>query len=179
MRVSIEPLSRYIVTPCHSKHRVFIWVSPDVVPSNALTVITRDDDYIFGVLQSKIHELWSRGTGTQVRDAESGFRYTPSSTFETFPFPWQPGQEPNEEDPRVFAIAEAARQLVALRQGWLNPPEEDIGVIISTKMLKSRTLTNLYNALEYYRESVIRKGAQSALVEEQVRLCRIGTDRNS
>ncbi|MEW6405393.1 MAG: hypothetical protein AB1649_26680 [Chloroflexota bacterium] len=40
--------------------------------------------------------------------------------------------------------------LVALRQGWLNPPEEDIGVTISERMLKQRTLTNLYNALTLY-----------------------------
>ena len=33
------------------------------------------------------HELWARGLGTQLREVESGFRYTPTSTFETFPFP--------------------------------------------------------------------------------------------
>ncbi len=46
--------------------------------------------------------------GTQLREAESGFRYTPTITFETFPFPWPPGQEP-AGDPHVEAIAEAAR----------------------------------------------------------------------
>ena len=33
------------------------------------------------------HELWARATGTQLREVESGFRYTPTTTFETFPFP--------------------------------------------------------------------------------------------
>jgi hypothetical protein len=28
-----------------------------------------------------------RGLGTQLREVESGFRYTATTTFETFPFP--------------------------------------------------------------------------------------------
>ena len=61
------------------------------------------------------------------------------------------------EDPLLalgFTIAEAARELVSFRQAWLHPPQEDIGVIISERMLKRRTLTNLYNALVHYRENV-------------------------
>ena len=65
--------------------------------------------------------------------------YSSSRTFETFPFPWPPGQEPLD-DPRVEAIAAAARELVRLRDAWLNPPDA------SEAELKKRTLTNLYNA---------------------------------
>jgi len=76
--------------------------------------------------------------GTQLRDAVSGFRYTSTTTFETFPLPWPPGREP-AGDPRVVAIAEAARELVEKRDAWLNPPGA------SESELKRRTLTNLYN----------------------------------
>lgn len=64
--------------------------------------------------------------------------YSSSRTFETFPFPWPPGQEPTE-DPRVVAISEAAKKLDQLRTNWLNPPG------VSADDLKKRTLTNLYN----------------------------------
>ena len=64
--------------------------------------------------------------------------YTHTTCFETFPFPWPPGKEP-QDDPRVQAIAEAARELVQLRDNWLNPPG------CSAEELKKRTLTNLYN----------------------------------
>ena len=101
-------------------------------------VFARPDDYFFGVLHSSAHELWARATGTQLREAESGFRYTPTTTFETYPFPWPPGQEP-QDDPRVQAIAAAARDLVALRDAWLNPPD------VFGAELNKRTLTNLYN----------------------------------
>jgi hypothetical protein len=70
-------------------------------------------------------------------------RYTPTTCFETFPLPWPPGHEPTA-DPRVQAIAEAARVLNELREGWLNPPPVD-GLPLPEAELKKRTLTNLYN----------------------------------
>jgi len=117
---------------------MFVWVDPAVLLDSAAVAIARDDDYFFGVLHSRLHELWARATGTQLREAESGCRYTPTSTFETFPFPWSPGREP-AGDPRVEAIARAARELVEQRDAWLNPPDA------SEAELKKRTLTNLYN----------------------------------
>jgi type II restriction/modification system DNA methylase subunit YeeA len=102
------------------------------LPDSAVVAIARDDDYTFGVLHSRLHELWARALGTQLREAESGFRYTPTTCFETFPFP-EPTAEQRE------AIAEDARELDDLRNGWLNPPN------VSAAELKKRTLTNLYN----------------------------------
>ena len=92
-------------------------------------------------------------------------RYTPTTTFETFPFP--EGLSPDipaaayADDPRAIAIANAARRLVKLRDRWLNPPEwvEWVDEPVpgypkrpvarddaEAKELKRRTLTNLYNA---------------------------------
>jgi type II restriction/modification system DNA methylase subunit YeeA len=138
LRNAIATLRRYIVTPTLSKHRLFIWLSHPTLPDHQTVTIARDDDYFFGVLHSRFHELWARALGTQLREAESGFRYTPSSTFETFPLPWTPGREP-QDDARVTAIAAAAAQLNQLRGNWLNPPGA------SEAELKKRTLTNLYN----------------------------------
>lgn len=138
MREAITGLSRYIATPRVSKHRIFVWVPPETIPDDGTYIFARDDDYFFGILHSKPHELWARALGTQLRKAESGFRYTATTTFETFPFPWPPGREP-QNNPRVEAIAQAARELVEKRDNWLNPPGA------SEEELKKRTLTNLYN----------------------------------
>ena len=140
LRNAIKNLDRYIATPRVSKHRIFAWVLAQCLPDSALCLFARSDDYFFGILHSLIHELWARKTGTQLRDVTSGFRYTPQSTFDTFPFPYPPGTEPPEADsPVVRAIAEAARTLVQLRDSWLNPPNA------SAEDLKERTLTKLYN----------------------------------
>ncbi len=133
LREAIKGLHRYIVKPRVSKHSLFVWVDTKTLCNDSNDIFAREDDYTFGVLHSRIHDLWARAMGTQLREVESGFRYTPTTCFETFPFP-----EPNGEQRE--AIAEAARELNNLREGWLNPantPEPE---------LKKRTLTNLYNA---------------------------------
>lgn len=109
-------LERTIQTPRVSKHRVFVWSTFLTLPDSAVVGIARDDDYFFGVLHSRPHEVWARAQGTQVRERESGFRYTPTTCFETFPFP-----EPTPK--QAEAIAAAAKKLDELRSNWLNPPE--------------------------------------------------------
>jgi hypothetical protein len=132
MRRALAGLGRFLATPRLTKHRLFVWLDPSVVPDSQVIAVARDDDYSIGVLHSRVHEEWARGTGTQLREVESGFRYTPTTCFETFPFP-RPTDEQRER------IGEAARRLVELRDGWLNPPGLD------DQALAFRTLTNLYN----------------------------------
>ena len=68
---------------------------------------------------ARVHELWARrAKGTQLREVESGFRYTPTTCFETFPFP-------HPTDDQRAAIAAAAAELNRLRENWLNPIDAD------------------------------------------------------
>ena len=90
MRDKLEKLPRFIATARVSKHRLFAWVESPTLPDCQLIVFARSDDFPFGVLHSRLHEVWARAHGTQVRERESGFRYTPTTCFETFPLP-----EPN------------------------------------------------------------------------------------
>lgn len=137
LREATKGLGRYVVTPAVSKHRLFAWSSRPTLPDHALFVFVRDDDYFFGALHSFVHELWSLRMGTWLGKGNDP-RYTPTSTFETFPFPYPPGTEPIDS-PNVQAIAEAARELVEKRDRWLNPEGA------TETELKKRTLTNLYN----------------------------------
>ena len=137
LRKAIENFHRCIVTPEVAKHRIFSWMDTSMIPDHKLHVFARDDDYFFGVLHSRLHELWSLAQGSWL-GAGNDPSYSSSRTFETFPFPWPPGQEPTD-DPRVEAIAQAARELVEKRDNWLNPPG------LPEADLKRRTLTNLYN----------------------------------
>ena len=162
MWAALGNLSRYIATPTVAKHRLFVWCDARICPDHQLIVITRDDDVTFGILHSRFHEAWSLRLGTSLEDRP---RYTPTTTFETFPFP--DGLTPNtpatdyESDPRARTITEAAKRLVELRDRWLNPTEwvDWVDEPVSgypkrpvprdedaAKALKKRTLTNLYNA---------------------------------
>jgi type II restriction/modification system DNA methylase subunit YeeA len=156
----LAPLARYIVTPTVAKHRVFVWLESAVTPDHQLIAITRNDDITFGILHSRFHELWALRLGTSLEDRP---RYTPSTTFETFPFPQ--GLTPNiraeqyADDPRAQKIA-AAKRLDELRNNWLNPPDlvTRVPEVVkgfpdrilpkdeaAAQVLKTRTLTNLYN----------------------------------
>jgi len=156
MREALAGLIRFIATPRYSKHRAFVWLEGIVLANDNTIVFAREDDYFFGILHSKVHELWARRQGTQLREAESGFRYTPTTCFETFPFPWPPGKEP-VDDPRVQAIAAAAKDLAEKRDRWLNPEGA------SEADLKKRTLTNLYNQRPTWLDLVHKKLDQAVL----------------
>lgn len=174
MRTALKDLPRFLTTPRVTKHRLFRWMEAPTLPDSQVFAFARDDDYFFGVLHSRFHEVWARAQGTQLRERESGFRYTPTTCFETFAFP-QPTTEQQD------AIAKAAQELNELRENWLNPPEwtmtrvlefpgsvdgpwsrfvhepdaRGIGTVRYPRLeprdeecaakLKKRTLTNLYN----------------------------------
>jgi type II restriction/modification system DNA methylase subunit YeeA len=186
MRRRTAPLSRFLVTPTVSKYRVFAWMQAPTLADHQLVVFARSDDYFQGILHSHVNEAWARAQGTQVRERESGFRYTPTSCFETFPFP---GTTPEQET----LIAAAAMELDRLRNNWLNPPEwtqeevlefpgsvdgpwaryvhepdsRGIGTVryprlvprhqTAAAMLRKRTLTNLYNERPTWLRNAHRK----------------------
>ena len=112
-------------------------------------------------MSPRFHEIWSLRLGTSLEDRP---RYTPSTTFETFPFPERltPDRPASDyaDEPRAVRIACAARELDQLRGNWLNPPElvsrvpevargyPDRLLPVTEKaaaVLKRRTLTQLYN----------------------------------
>lgn len=158
MRAALKDLSRFIVVPATSKYRIFKWSKAPTHIDHAVIVFAKSDDVTFGILHSKIHELWSLRTGTTLEDRP---RYTPTTCFETFPFP--EGLTPNKPMPaanlKASRIAKAAVALYEARERWLNPnewtdrlpevvpgfPERVIGKPDFAKDLKKRTLTNLYN----------------------------------
>ncbi len=183
MRSALQGLGRYAVTPEVAKHRIFIWLDEVFVPDQQLLVYARCDDYFFGVVHSRAHRIWALRLGTRL---ETRPRYTPTTCFETLPFP-----EPTEE--QKAAIAEAAKGLDGLRNNWLNPPEwtrqevlefpgsvegpwaryvhdpnkKGIGTVRyprivpkderCAKQLKKRTLTNLYNQRPTWLDLAHRK----------------------
>jgi type II restriction/modification system DNA methylase subunit YeeA len=171
MMAAASKLGRYLVTPTVCKHRIFAWLAYPTEPDHQLYVFARSDDFFYGVLHSRAHEIWALASGTRL---ETRPRYTPTTCFETFPLP-QPA------DGQSAAISCAAKELDDLRTRWLNPPEwtktevlefpgslagpwaryvvepdsRGIGTvrwprlvpkdIDSAVSLKQRTLTNLYN----------------------------------
>ncbi len=160
---AIKSLKTFIACPRVAKHRIFV-ILDRIEPDSQLIVIARNGLIVFGILHSRFHELWSLRMCTWLGVGNDP-RYTPSTCFETFPFP--EGLTPNlpassyADDPRAVAIASAAAELDRLREAWLNPPDlarVEPEVVpgypdrvlprdaAAAAELKKRTLTNLYNA---------------------------------
>ena len=162
--------SCYIATPSVAKHRLFVWLHVVFVRITRLLLspatTTRPS-------ASCIRAFTKPGRCGSVLLAWKIPAYTPTTTFETFPFP--EGLTPNvpaadyADDPRAQRIAAAAKKLDDLRRAWLNPPDlVDIvpevtptaapgeapmrypdrivpKTVEAAVKLKERTLTNLYN----------------------------------
>ena len=137
-------------------------MSAKQIPENLCVAITRADDTTFGILHSRFHERWSLRMGTFLGVGNDP-RYTPTTCFETFPFPegLTPADTAHQQteavpgsthgalipaqmaDPARKAaathIAEAAARLNALREQWLNPPEwtERVPEVVPLGMDKS------------------------------------------
>ena len=140
LRLALAALPRFMATVAHSKHRFFVWLPSTTSADQALIVVARADDTTFGILHSRFHELWSLRLGTSLEDRP---RYTPTTCFETFPFPTGltpadtahqrtealpggaliPADLAQPARTHATAIAQAVQRLTTLRDAWLNPPE--------------------------------------------------------
>ena len=114
-RNAVSKHERYIGTPRVSKYRVFVWLDRVVLPDSKVIAIALSDDSSFGVLQSRVHEVWTLAT-CGWHGIGNDCTYNPKECFETFPFPVPSGEQ-------EAAIAAAAKELDDLRSRWLNPPE--------------------------------------------------------
>ena len=162
MRNALTGLGRYIATPMVSSIRTFGFLSESILPDQKLVAFQKSDFAFFGIMESAAHRIWTLNTCSWI-GAGNDITYAVSSIYQTFPFP--EGLTPNipaadyADDPRAVAIAEAARALNDLREAWLNPadlvriePEVVAGYPdrvlpvddAAAKVLKTRTLTNLY-----------------------------------
>ncbi|MFZ4696244.1 MAG: class I SAM-dependent DNA methyltransferase, partial [Verrucomicrobiia bacterium] len=84
LRRAFADHSRYLATCMVAKYRIFVWLDAVSLPANVAIVFARSDDCFFGIVQSRLHEVWALKLGTRL---ETRPRYTPTTCFETFPFP--------------------------------------------------------------------------------------------
>lgn len=131
-RQSLRGLTRYIATVETSKHRVFQFLDASILPDNMLVCIALDGGFHLGVLSSRVHVLWSLGTGGTLEDRP---RYTKSVCFDPFPFPLAP----SELSQAITAVADELDAFRKARQA--EHPR--------------LTITQMYNVLEKLRSGAV------------------------
>jgi len=124
LRAASAGLGRFIVGSRVGKRILFTWCECDWLPSDATNAFTLKTDYAMGMMCSTTHIDWGVARSSTMRTDP---RYTPSSAFDTFPWP----QATDNQRERIGTLA---RELFAVRAAHCN--EHVIG------------LTALYNGLE-------------------------------
>jgi hypothetical protein len=112
MRVALAPLSRYIAGNAQGKRFLFAWQTPDVCPSNLTNVFAFEDDYAMGILTSVVHQTWAHSEASTLR---IDVRYTPTSCFETFPWPSPTGAQ-RERIGELAAELQRSRQAITVAE---------------------------------------------------------------
>jgi hypothetical protein len=115
-----QPHSDYIVIPeTSSSNRKYIPISflpCDVIASNSLQIINNSSLYLFGVLQSKQHDIWMRNLCGRLKN---DFRYTPN-IYHSFPFPENPTEKQKE------TIEKAAQKVLDVREQFVGSSLADL-----------------------------------------------------
>lgn len=119
MREALASLPRFIAGNAQGKRFLFCWADALVCPSNLTNVFAFDDDYAMGVLTSSLHGAWAHSESSTLEDRP---RYTPTSCFETFPWP-QPDAAGQAE------IGDLAKALIERRQAICTENEFGLTVL--------------------------------------------------
>jgi len=105
MRKALANLDRYVAGTRHGVHLHFCWCDPVTMASDATNVFAFSGDYEMGVLSSSLHAGWGWAQSSTIRQ---DIRYTPTSAFETFPWP-------SPSEPARVEVGEASRALIGCR----------------------------------------------------------------
>mgnify|MGYP001359784221 CR=1 FL=1 len=103
LRIALAKCDRYLASPAGTGPARWRWVPAAMLPTGALVVVARDDEFLAGVLASRWLEVWRRGVDP--RSAAAAVR--------SFPLPWSPstprGALTREQEGRREAVVRAWR----------------------------------------------------------------------
>jgi hypothetical protein len=134
LRRAVRQLNRCIVMGAHGKRILFVWQDTWTLASNATHVFAFDDDYALGILSSSAHSAWARSRSSTL---EARLRYTPSSVFETFAWPY-----PISGEQRGY-IAGLSRDVIKRRQEIC--AERDFGLTVLYNLVGDGAYEDLKN----------------------------------
>ncbi len=136
---ALKTQKRYISCSRVGLRPIFQFVSSDIRPNDALMIFSFDDDYSYGIIQSKFHWKWYV---EKCSTLEGRYRYTADSVWDTFPWP---------QKPTIKQIEKVASAGIALRDA-------------RNKIMKdyNMTLRDIYRSLEQPGKNTI-KDLQNAL----------------
>jgi len=171
---TINKMKKVLTVAQVAKYQGFFFVPGDQVFSMMNIVFSLDNYSSFILLQSIIHDEWTRRYGSSL---ESRQRYTPSDCFETFPFPYNLSSELEQ---KLEAIGEAyhehRRQLMLKMQLGLTKTynafhAKDIRPGITTLALQNldkKAIEKQYSKEVWNLRNHLQKSQDTCTIEEAI-----------
>jgi hypothetical protein len=130
---AIRGLERVLAVSRVGQVFAFTFLPNVCVFSERLVLVASDSAAMFGVVQCRVHDVWSRVFGSSLKD---DLLYTPSDCFETFPFPtaWLESSDSDRVgreyyDYRAALMVERKEGLTSIYNRFHDPNERDGGIV--------------------------------------------------
>jgi hypothetical protein len=133
---------RYIglsIVAAEDRASIYNYISTDVRPDASLQVFAFDDDYSFGILSSSIHREWFDERCSKL---ESRPRYTPTTVWNSFPWPTDPHSQVVER------ISATVADIIDLRSKYLAEGMPLYAQYDALRQPGRSALRDLHNALD-------------------------------
>lgn len=118
-----KPTDAIIVPSVSSERREYIpigFVSDDTVISNLAFAVYDAELWLFGVLTSKMHNIWVRAVGGRLK---TDYRYSATLCYNTFPFPKISAEQKNELKALAREVLGARAEHTEMTLGEMYNPE--------------------------------------------------------
>lgn len=103
-----QPSTNYLLVPStSSENRRYVpigFLSPEIIASNAATILPSATLYHFGILTSNVHMAWMRTVGGRLK---SDYRYSTAIVYNTFPWPTPTDEQKAKIEQTAQAILDA------------------------------------------------------------------------
>ncbi|MCH7871604.1 MAG: hypothetical protein IID33_07870 [Planctomycetes bacterium] len=138
---NLKRMKRVICCSRVTRRPIVVFLSTEFCPSDLIQVFALDDDYSYGVLQSRLHFEWFR-TSSRMK-VETDTRYSERAVFNTFPWPQSPTKR------QIDAVAEAGREVRRVRTDALTKIKGGLRAVYRTLELPGRNpLKDAHAALD-------------------------------
>ena len=144
---SIKNLDNFLVMALTTRHLNFSFIETGVVITHAVGGVASQSYYDFLILQSTLHFEWARKYSSTLA---TGLRYTPSTCFESFPFPQN-------------IIDELKATMEKIGKKYYNHRKQ---LMIKTNVGLTKTY-NLFHARGLSVENIIKESKQSQTICEE------------
>lgn len=121
--VRYKPTDAIIVPSVSSERREYIpigYVGADTVISNSAFAIYDAKEWLFGVLTSKMHNIWVRAVGGRLK---TDYRYSATLCYNTFPFPKISAEQKDELKALAREVLGARAEHTEMTLGEMYNPE--------------------------------------------------------